>query len=409
MILGVNSFVLFICGGKWQLPWLTYLKNKGHKIILVDPFTTSVCVPFADIHLQCDARDVEGIVKLIGEMDLNIDFVTSDQTDVSTTTVAELSAYFGTLGNSVESVNRFSNKAINREFVSAVGRKQLPDFCKVSSAEELLAFIQNSQSAVMLKPADAQSSRGVNKLAKESTLTDCELALQQAFQHTVLDYVLAESFVHGFEITVEGLMTPVGHHTLAISSKKHFRTGIASELRYPANLNSQLEQELIAFHNGLIQNTGLDFGITHAEYIVDKNEFFLIEMACRGGGSLIPSDIVPWVSGVNLYDALYKLQNGETPDVQKKQRQGSALLHFFEFSAGEVVEIIGVDKAKNLPGVHCLELEFKVGDILKPAGDDRGRQGYCILFAESDQELNDRLESVLNSIHVQVNNLEVAV
>ena len=402
-----QSFVLFICGGKWQLPWLSYVKNKGHKIALVDPFTTSSCVPYADIHLQLDARNVQGIISEVESMGLTIEFVTSDQTDVSTTTVALLSAHFGTFGNSIESVKRFSNKAINREFVSAVGRKQLPDFCKVSSAEELLAFIQNSQSAVMLKPADAQSSRGVNKLAKESTLTDCELALQQAFQHTVLDYVLAESFVHGFEITVEGLMTPVGHHTLAISSKKHFRTGIASELRYPANLNSQLEKELIAFHNGLIQNTGLDFGITHAEYIIDKNEFFLIEMACRGGGSLIPSDIVPWVSGVNVYDALYKMQKGEKPVIQKKQNEGSALLYFFEFPAGEVLEIKGVDSAKNLPGVHCLELEFTVGSVLKPAGDDRGRQGYCILFAESEQELNDRLQSVLRTIHVEVLAMEV--
>jgi biotin carboxylase len=404
-----KSFVLFICGGKWQLPWLTYLKNKGHKIALVDPFSTSVCVPHADIHLQLDARDVQGIISEVESMGLTIEFVTSDQTDVSATTVALLSAHFGTIGNSIESVKRFSNKAINREFVSEVGRQHLPDFCKVSSAEELLLFIQNNQSDVMLKPADAQSSRGIARLAKDSILEDCERAINEALQHTKLDYLLAESFVHGTEITVEGLMTPIGHYTLAISSKKHFRTGIASELRYPANLNSQIEKELIAFHNGLIQNTGFDFGITHAEYIVDKNEFFLIEMACRGGGSLIPSDIVPWVSGVNLYDALYKLQNGEIPVVQKKNKQGSALLYFFEFPAGEVVEIIGVDKAKNLPGVHRLELEFKVGDILKPAGDDRGRQGYCILFAESDQELNDRLESVLNSIHVQVNNLEVAV
>ncbi len=405
----MSTFVLFICGGKWQLPWLTYLKSKGHKIILVDPFPTSACVPFADLHLQLDARDVQGIVSEVRSRDLKIEFVTSDQTDVSTATVAELSACFGTRGNSPEAVNRFSNKAINREFLNSLAFENVPAYSKVSNADQLFRFIQNQQGDVMLKPADAQSSRGISKLSANSTLVECTAALNEAFNHTPLDYVLAEAFVSGREITVEGLMTPGKHHTLAISLKKHFRTGIASELRYPAPLNDNLEQKLLQFHNRLMEASGLDFGITHAEYIIGENDFVLIEMACRGGGTLIPSDIVPHVSGVNVYEALYKLQQGENPMLMPKQNPGRALLYFFEFSAGEVIEITGVEQTRRLHGVHCLELEFNEGDVLKPAGDDRGRQGFCILFAETDEELNNLLQQVLNSIHVQVNNTEVAV
>ena len=55
----MNGKVLFICGGKWQLPWMRYLKNKGHQIVLVDPNKNPPCATLADIHIQCDARDVD--------------------------------------------------------------------------------------------------------------------------------------------------------------------------------------------------------------------------------------------------------------------------------------------------------------------------------------------------------------
>jgi hypothetical protein len=90
----------------------------------------------------------------------------------------------------------------------------------------------------MVKPADAQSSRGITRLAAQSSPADIAAAFDNALAQTTQDFVVAEQFIVGTEITVEGIKTPKGHHTLAISAKKHFRTGIASELRYPAPLGT---------------------------------------------------------------------------------------------------------------------------------------------------------------------------
>ncbi|MFN5217448.1 MAG: hypothetical protein ACK5CL_01655 [Sphingomonadales bacterium] len=106
-----HGHILFICGGKWQLPWMRYLKNKGHQIVLADPNENPPCAALADIHIRCDARDVEGIYREVQNRGLKIDFVTSEQTDVSTQTVAALSAMLGTYANSPEAVERFANKA----------------------------------------------------------------------------------------------------------------------------------------------------------------------------------------------------------------------------------------------------------------------------------------------------------
>ncbi len=339
--------------------WLQFLKDKGHHIILVDPYETSPCVPLADIHLKRDARDVEGIMLDIASGGWEIVFVSSDQTDVSTDTVAMLSERLGTRGNHPEAVLRFSNKAINREFVQALNPARIPAFARIHDTRELSAFLQSAGSDIMVKPADAQSSRGIARLAAQSSPADIEAAFDNALAQTTQDFVVAEQFMQGTEITVEGIKTPKGHHALAISAKKHFRTGIASELRYPAPLSADLQRELTEFHNNLIERSGLDYGITHAEYIVADPQFYLVEMACRGGGTLIPSDIVPRVSGVDVYEALYQLQMGNEPEINPKAEPAHAILYFFEFPAGKVERIEGLEKAASLPGVHRLELECR--------------------------------------------------
>lgn len=398
-----NKYVLFICGGKWQMPWLQYLKNKGHKIILVDPYNTSICVPFSDIHLQLDARNIDEIYKEIIVNNYQIQFVTSDQTDVSTQTVSELSKKLHTKGNLPEITELFSNKGKNREYVKEKFGVHFPEFIKASSAHEILDFYNLIGSPIIIKPADAQSSRGIYKI-DASNIGNLEQMVSDCFIQTKEPYIIAEKFIVGREITVEGICANGKHHTLAISSKKHFRTGIASELKYPAKWNNGLEKEIIDFHNHLIEGTGLDFGITHAEYLIDddKGEFYLVEMACRGGGSLIPSDIVPWVTGVPVYDVFYNLITGQETSINPLSKPRHAILYFFEFPAGKVKLVSGLEDAKRLNGVLKLDLEFEANSILKPADDDRGRQGYTILMAETEEELYSTLQKVKDTVKVEL-------
>jgi len=110
---------------------------------------------------------------------------------------------------------------------------------------------------------------------------------------------------------------------------------------------------------------------------------------------------VPHVSGVPVYDTLYALQMQEQVSIKPLSESRHGLLHFFEFPAGKVEDIQGLEEAITIPGVHALELEFAVGDTLKPAGDDRGRQGYAILLTESQNELNACLDAMNKSVKVE--------
>lgn len=384
------------------MPWFLYLKNKGHKLVLVDPYTDALCVAHADIHLVCDARDIEKILEEINRLQLKIDMVTSEQTDVSTETIAILSERLGIPSNPHAVVRRFSNKLENRKFLFDAFDDHYPKFQQVKTVDEIITFQNLVQKNLIVKPVDAQSSRGIF-LTENKTRTELVTMLEAALAFSKADYCIAEMFLEGTEFTVEGLCLDGQHTTLAISRKKHFRTGIASELKYPSGLDLELENALVKFHNAFVQATGLQNAITHTEYIVDETsrEFWMVESACRGGGSLIPSHIVPWVSGVDVYGLLYKkLFDQKMVELPESLTAKSALLYFFEFAAGKVIKISGLESAKKINGVLQLELEFNIGDQIYAANDDRGRQGYVIILAEDDAELQDKLEMVKNAIEV---------
>jgi biotin carboxylase len=404
----MKRYIVFLAGGRWQEPWITYLKDRGHSIILVDPNENAVCRQHCDIYLKADVKNVEAIKQFIQHNGYTVEFFTSDQTDVSTLPVAELSEYFGTTGNSVQAVQRFTNKYLSREFVGDFyGTEHLPLFRQVRTSAEISEFMEQVAGTCILKPVDAQSSRGIFILNEYHSSSEIDAAITEALHYTKHHYLIIEEFVEGTEITIEGIITPDGHQILAASRKKHFRTGIASDLEYPLEISTDIWGKISNFHNALVNSTGLKMGITHSEYIVDlKNRrFYLIEMACRGGGSLIPSHLVPWVSGVNLYDLLYaQLTGGNAPeiDVARLMNKKAATLHFFEFPSGLVKKVSGLAEARKLEGVLSIDLEFDAGDVIYPANDDRSRQGFAILLADTIAEIEELKKEVYNRVKVEV-------
>ncbi len=398
----MKNFILFLCGGTWQLPWFKYLKKKGHKVILVDPNDNPPCKPFCDLFIKSDVRDIKFLKEYISKNKLNISIVTSDQTDVSCLPVAELSEHFKTKSIPLTVTQKFCNKYISREHVNSFNPKIIPKFIKINCLEDISKFLEKQKNKIVIKPADSQSSRGITFLDENATKQEMNIAFKSAIKYSNTRQVLAEAFISGTEITVEGIIINNRHHVLAMSRKSHFRNGIASELCYPLVTKIGLEKEIRSNHNKLIESTGINFGLTHSEYIINEQseKFYLIEMACRGGGTLIPSHIVPWVSGINIYDIYYDSLMGNHLKYNLKPDSKSSLLHFFEFPSGKVKSVNGEEDCKNIPEVIELRFEFKGGEYIFPAVDDRGRQGFVIIVAEDQLKIREILDLVYKKITI---------
>ncbi len=390
---------LVIAGGQWQVPLITALQNSNYLVTVVDPFDDSKGVQIADNHIKSDVRNKEYILSQIDE---KYDIVATDQSDVSVETVAFLSKELGVRGNDIDVVRKFSNKYLSRLYAQSIG-VPIPIFCEVDSVNQIELFIQTYGGKFILKPSDAQSSKGIHLILEESSVEEIRSFLQDALRYSFTQKAILERFVNGYEITVEGFCSNGKHQVLAMSRKKHFKTGVASRLTYPGDIPADMRRKIIEYDNLYVEQSGLKFGPTHAEYIVDDTTgaFWLVEIACRGGGTLISSDIVKWVSGFDMQKAYIRCLEGEIIDVKSITPQHKAAeLHFFEFGSGVVLDINGLDIVANMPEVLLLDIPIQIGDKIKSCVDDRSRQGFVIVTADTSAKVTEIIDKIKHTIKV---------
>lgn len=391
--------IMIVAGGDWQVPITKKAKEMGLYVISSNLYQNSPAFAFADVGEVADVLDVEG--NLAFARSYKPDAVITDQSDIAVPTVAAVCEKMGLRGIGTEKASLFTNKYRMREFCKANGFNS-PDFRLCYQVEDALEFLEE-YGRIIIKPIDSQSSRGVFIIESRTQL----LALFQVsmeYSHAQ-KAVLAEEYVDGTEFTVDGIKTPEQHFVLAISKKRHYpeNPNVASELFF-SNTDDRYDYQILREENSrLVMAMGLPFGLTHAEYKYQDGKFYLIEIAARGGGTKISSDIVSIMSEVDSNEALIKMALGDKVEIQPRLHMGRcAVLKFLSFKPGKVKQICGLQEIRKMEGVDDIALNFKVGDSIQPMHDDRSRQGYYIAYAESKSALltlEEKLEKQLVIIY----------
>ena len=94
------------------------------------------------------------------------------------------------------------------------------------------------------------------------------------------------------------------------------------------------------------------------------------------------------------------MEDLHTSDAEK-MKERAAVLEFLDIESEgkKITKIEGVEQINAIPEILQLQLEFKEGDIIEKAQDDRSRVGFFIARAESKErieEIEKELESDSN-------------
>ncbi len=390
-------------GSAWQIPLVKKCKEQGYRTLVVNPFDNSPAFSFADEYLQRDIFAIDDIVEYCRSQ--NIKAVISDECDIAMPIIAELGERLSLSTIDKESSFLYTNKFAMREFCSKHGLLT-PEYRLCKNVEEAEEFYDQIKSKIIMKPLDSNSSRGVFTISRKK---DIKNFFSKSIKFSrIQDAVLVERFIEGTEFTIDGIKTPLKHYSLAISEKKAFshNKNIASELYFIQESN-RFDYDLLKKQNDeFINNSNLKFGLTHAEYKFDGKNYYLIEIAARGGGNLISSHIVPYLSGVDNYDYLINCYLGKIPDLvmpaTNKYRNRCAVLKFFDIpkDCGIVKEITGLNMLKNYDNIVEYKFNFSVGDILKKATSDAERAGFYIACCETKEELDFLIEEIHQKVRI---------
>jgi biotin carboxylase len=377
---------MVVAGGEWQVPLIQRAREYGAFVVNTNLYSDSVGFRYADAGFVADVRDFDANLMIARRYPP--DAIITDQSDVAVPTVARLCEELGIAGIGIAVAKRFTNKPEMRKICRDIGHPT-PEFAVCQTEKELCRFRDDIQAPIVVKPTDSQSSRGVCRIGIGESISK---AFANAIQYSSDNCVLAERFIPGPEFTVEGIAVNHQHQTLATSVKHHFGHNpmVADQLLYGSSETAFNLGKLHLQHDRLVEAMGLPFGLTHAEYKLCNGEFYLIEVAARGGGTRVSSHIVPFISGVDTNRLLIEMALGlHVEPVICQSENRAAVLRFFEFPSGTVSRISGIDRAMETAGVMDILLNFKVGSHLAPSVDDRSRHMHIIATGTDAETVQD--------------------
>ncbi|WP_392534978.1 ATP-grasp domain-containing protein [Nostoc sp. C117] len=346
--------------------------------------------------LIADIRDLPTITKFADL--IKPDAVISDQCDYSHFVQAVLCEKYQLPGPRIKQSQISSNKFLQRSIASE-NSIQVPQFRRIIYPSEVYEFADEVGYPLILKPVDNRGSFGVSKVnSKEEVL----LAYLTALSNSHSRWVIAEQFIKGFEVTVDGYCFQRVPYSLTLAKKGHIdeQRQVSVDIKYPGELPDDLYEKVLKNNEEVIRKLGYDFGMTHSEYMVTPaGEIYLIEAANRGGGVYTSEIIVPHVSGVDILGAyINDCLDISTAIAPKKIGRQEVILKFFSLKPGKIKAIEGVESVIKDPSLLKFRLTVQPGDIVQPIYNDANRHGFVIVSAEKDVRV--QAQKIVDKINI---------
>ena len=152
---------------------------------------------------------------------------------------------------------------------------------------------------------------------------------------------------------VEGICVNYNFKNLCCGDTEYFSIPdvfSASKREFPSTASREIVEKVLKTNEKIVKGFGLKQGITHAEYILKEDDIILIEIAARGGGVFISSDLIYLQTGLETEKFLLSIATGKIGAIPEFsfQNQSCCYVAFF-LPKGKVISVTGLNKVINLP------------------------------------------------------------
>jgi len=396
----MTKTVLVMPGSNMQVPLIKRIKEKGIRVLCIDPNKNAPAFRYADYCENSDILAVNTCKEIAARY--NVVAIVSDECDIAVRPIAEICDSLRLPSIGIDKAALFTNKALMRSFCKENGFPS-PNFKKCKTVSEACAFYRALNNPKMImKPVDSNSSRGVYTI---TSIEDISKFFDSSISFSKGEgSVICEEYIEGTEFTVDGIVVGGKHYSLCISKKKHYshNANIAKELLF-SHFDEKYDYGTLRKQNDLfVEKAQLPFGFTHAEYKYNGKAFVLIEIGARGGGNFISSHIVPWMTGIDNYEYLITQSMGISLDegisIKDEYKERCSVLEFFDIAKEndrkQLKRITGEDFLNDNSNIDMYHFNFNPGDQVFLPDDDSKRIGFYIAHAKNREILNGLMAEI---------------
>lgn len=302
--------------------------------------------------------------------------------------------------NPAAAVRRAQDKSALRRRLAEAGAESVA-FRICPDAAAAGDFYAGHPRGIVLKPADGNGGRGVFVVRDAA---DIPAAWDHVAPEASDAGVLAEEFLAGTEVSVETMSADGQHRLLAVTAKHTsgppHRVEVAHEVpggHAPALAKAAADAALAA-----LDAVGYAWGPAHTEVIVgDDGRAAVVEINARQGGDRI-WELVGLAAGVDMARAAaMALCYGELPAPRTSGGRACAVRYLTPRRPGRIVSVTGADDAAATGGVIRIGEMSRIGDVLPPLADWRGRTGYVLATGPTPEAAHAVARDAAGRIRVQ--------
>jgi biotin carboxylase len=319
--------------------------------------------------------------------------------DVTAAAAAAIAERLGLRASAPAAVAAARDKYQMRQCLAAAG-VPVPRFRRIVLSENPVLAARGVEFPCVLKPLSLSASRGV---IRANTTEQFVVAFKRIAALLARDdvtvsgdaarYLLAEEYVPGLEVALEGLLIQGRLHALALFDKPDPLEGpFFEETIYvtPSRLPEAVQTAIRTTTTAACAALGLTEGPVHAELRVNDDGPWVLEVAARSIGGLC-SRTLRFGTGMTLEEIILRHALGWSIATLERERPAAGVMMIPIPRAGVLREVHGLDDAKATRHVEDIVISAHPGQELVPLPEGWQYLGFVFARAEAPADVEDAL------------------
>ena len=326
--------------------------------------------------------------------------------DLTSVAAAAIAERLGLRSNALAAVAAARDKYQMRQCLAA-GGVPIPRFRRIALKDDPFLAARGVAFPCVLKPLALSASRGVIRANNVDQFIAAVRRIGALLQRSDVEvggdaaqFLLAEEYIPGVEVALEGLLMGGTLHTLALFDKPDPLEGpFFEETLYvtPSRLPVAVQRAIEHVTASACAALGLAEGPIHAELRVNDGGPWVLEVAARSIGGLC-SRTLRFGTGMTLEEIILRHALGWPIASLTRERRPAGVMMIPIPRAGRLGGVRGLEAAEGVDGIEEVTITAHVGQELVPLPE--GWQYLGFIFARADTP--DAVEAALRDAHARL-------
>ncbi|MBY0030316.1 ATP-grasp domain-containing protein [Priestia aryabhattai] len=385
------------------------VKEKGYKIILLRKEISFDEIFDVDIPIEIDLNDEEAVLEkclqLTNQLEVISVFTMNEYRIPLASKISEMLQLKYQLP--YEASLRCRNKKMARQKLNEAGVGEV-QYRLVTSDSNLEFQLQGMEFPLIVKPSNDSGSKNVYLCKNESEITTAIKHIVKSKKNivgqTIDSDILIEEFLDGPEFSIESV-TVNGQTTIIGITKKlvtPYPLSIEVGHDFPANLNTNEENEIKRLVEQSLAALDVDFAVTHTEVKLTEKGPRIVEVNARPGGDEIPH-LVKAVTGVDLKALAFLVTLGkgiDSIDLSSSTVSSASIRFLLANQEGKVY----FDEQFQSASIKEQKWYVNNGESVQRTESNFNRLGYFIVYGDEQSPSCSKADSVEKELSITIKN-----